>query len=249
TILLFFLIIFSMKRIEFDTLVKYDLYLKIILTLMVVAFYYLGLTDEFTAYRDGVARISFGFGHPNTFGFIIAMIAFEFIYINRENIRIIYILPIIVLMCIVYKYSDSRASCVLLVLLSIVYLFQQVHFINILYKPIIKFMISNSFIIFTIISLVMTYLFSIDNSYGIFLNDLFNTRLYHILRFLNNYNINLFGNNLILISTEEAKVLGVEPWILDNSFLHIILRYGLIIYGVFAIYIKRMFEIAYSKKI
>jgi hypothetical protein len=94
----------------------------------------------------------------------------------------------------------------------------------------------------------MTYLYSINNPISIWLNDLFSTRIECMLKFFNTYNINLFGNKLILVSSENAILLKTKAWILDNSFVHILLRYGLVIYIIFATYFKKIFYLAYKEK-
>ena len=68
SIFILFLFIFAMKNIEFDSLIKFDLKMKILFVPIVIGLHYLGLTNDLIMYReDGTVRSSMGFGHQNTF--------------------------------------------------------------------------------------------------------------------------------------------------------------------------------------
>lgn len=248
TILILTLLILSSKNIKFEEFIKYDFYYRIIVLIFVVSMYYLGLTEEFVLFRDGLERISFGFSHANIFGFFLSMTIVDFIYLHKNNFKFIYCLFIIPIIFVIDYYSDSRTSTIFLTLVLVFCLFYKTNIINIIYNKIFKKIISNSFLIFTIITLLAIYLYSIDNSIGLKLDNIFSLRLSYSLKFLNNYDITLFGNNLILISTEIASKLGVTSLILDNAFVHILLRYGLIVYITFAYLFNKIFKMAYIEK-
>ena len=173
------------------------------------------------------------------------MISIEFIYIHRNKFKYIYLIPLFAVVIFIIYYTDSRASALLLILFIIYCLFSKTlsKFFDI---NINKKVFTNIFLILTILSFIMAYLYRINNQLGIILNELFTTRIQFIDYYLNNYNITLFGNKLLLISSENAKLLGVSPLILDNLFAYLLLRYGLVSFLIIMIFYNKSIKIAYK---
>ena len=72
--------------------------------------------------------------------------------------------------------------------------------------------------------------FNFDQSNGLFsgLNYLLANRLSYAHTFLERYPLTLFGQQLSLVSTEEANQLGIQAQILDNAYINILLRFGML---------------------
>ena len=247
SILILFLSILASRHIIFDDFVEKDFKFKIILVIILMLLHFLGLTNDVVLYRYGtdIARNSFGFSHPNIFGIFITMISIEFIYIHRNKFKYIYLIPLFAVVIFIIYYTDSRASALLLILFIIYCLFSKTlsKFFDI---NINKKVFTNIFLILTILSFIMAYLYRINNQLGIILNELFTTRIQFIDYYLNNYNITLFGTKLLLISSENAKLLGVSPLILDNLFAYLLLRYGLVSFLIIMIFYNKSIKIAYK---
>lgn len=247
-ILLLILLLICSFNISFEKFIKNDLIIKLILILIVVSSHFLGLTDEFISYREHFARQSFGFSHANTFGFVISMLVIEFLYIKRKYIKWYHIFPIILIVYFIQHFSDSRGSIILLIMVFLACLLKKIKMMNIIYNPIIKKIISNSFVIFTLLSFIMVYLYSSNNYFGVQLDNLFTTRISSMYNFLKLYDINLMGNKLLIITTETARNNHIQSMILDNAFVHIILNYGLVIFCIFSVWMKKTFDFAYKQK-
>lgn len=74
---------FASKGIENKKIIKADLVSKIITTSVIIACYYMNLTENRLFYRDGILRESFGFAHPNTLGYMAIMISIDALYMTR----------------------------------------------------------------------------------------------------------------------------------------------------------------------
>lgn len=247
-VLILLLMLFAIKNIQFTSLVKFDMYLKIFIVVLLFILYKFGYTNETLTLRDGVIRYSYGFSHPNLFGFVVSNIVMDFIFLNKNRMNLFYILFVCIVIFLIDHYSDSRSSAILLFMILLICLCKEEKLKKFFENRIIKFIVSNAWFIFTIISLILGYLYFKNTDIGIQLNLLFTSRLRHISEFLTKYDVNLFGNKLILISTEDALVLKTAPAILDNTYIHYLLRFGIIISLIIAIYLKRVFKYAYSKK-
>lgn len=64
------------------------------------------------------------------------------------------------------------------------------------------------------------------------LNNVMSNRLAYAHNFLSDYPITLFGQNLGLVSTLEARELGVKALVLDNAYINLLLRYGAVSFSI-----------------
>lgn len=225
-----FIIILAFREIEINHFVKIDMMIRLVYLLIVVALFKAGLTSNYYIYReDGSIRSSMGFSHPNNFGQYILVLCCDYIFLKFNKLKLIdYIIPIGGAI-IIDIFSNSRTSIfcmLLLILLTLIYRFMPKIFEN----KMIKKTIINIFLVFTIIAGLSVYLYNSGNPLFTKINDTLSNRLSYASRFLEEYNINLFGNEITMLYTQEARRAGLKPWVLDNSYLVCILRYGLVGY-------------------
>lgn len=246
TFIILLLFIFSLKDISFENLVKKDFYIKLIILLFIFIMYFCGYTSEYLISRNHNLRNTFGFAHPNVLGFMIVMLNIEYIYINKEKFKITYLLICFISLIFIYIYPNSRSSIILLIMMSVMCLLIRTNFKKILYVKPVKFLIKNSFFIFTLLTIIFTFLLCQNNKVGITLDSIFSRRLYFIENYLEKYNVNLFGNDLLFVSSEVSGIFKIEPSILDNLFILILLQYGIIVYFVFGYLFNKSFDMAYK---
>ena len=96
-------------------------------------------------------------------------------------------------------------------------------------------------------SFFSAYLYSLHTDIGLYLDDLFSTRLQWIVYFFEKYSINLFGNQLHLVSSEAAKLTGENSAILDNAYSRFLLQHGIVLFVYFGILMRNTLKWAYSK--
>lgn len=230
-----FCLIVASKNINFDDIVKIDFTIRFAFLIILLILSHYGFTNNFIFIRNGIVRNSMGFSHPNTFAYILTILNLELLYIKKGKINLKIILFGILTYFAITKYADSRTESLLLILIYAIFiLYKFVDFEKIFNKKTIKFLTSHMFEILTILSFVFLILFKHNNSFAITLNQILSNRLQSALEFFNSYNINIFGNKLLLISSEQAKLLNTRAYILDNSYFHIILHYGILVYLMFA---------------
>lgn len=249
SIFILFLFIFAMKNIEFDSLIKFDLKMKILFVPIVIGLHYLGLTNDLIMYReDGTVRSSMGFGHPNTFAVYLFAIFCEYIYLNRDKKRFlgISILAIVVFNMINY-FSDSRGSAYTIIMLYLFITVKKIDFIGLINKKFVKYFLTSIIFIFTAFSYFISINYNPYNKMMYEINKIFTGRISSSYKFLNNYNINLLGNELYIVSTKQSLLTGENTIILDNAYIKLILQLGIITYLIFAIYYTLSIRKAYSK--
>lgn len=248
SVFMLYLIVISMKNVELEDFIKFNIVIELLIVLFLFFMSNNGLTSEGLFFRDNIRRYSFGFIHPNTTAEIMSSILIGFLYLNRENLNIFKILPVIFISYIVSKFTYSRTALFVSFAIIICCLLKKQLIDKVIYKRTVKFFVKNIWIICTIITILAVYQYKYSTSIGIYLNDLLSGRLRLINNFLTNYKINLFGNELIFVYSKQAIRYGISAQILDNAFVRYILQFGIIFYSIFYYHIRKVFEYAYKRK-
>ena len=94
------------------------------------------------------------------------------------------------------------------------------------------------------ISLYLTYLYNINDLLGIKLNRILSNRLYYYNLFMNKYPITLFGTKIDIIYSSNNNI---KFMVLDNSYLFILLRYGIIVFTIFMYSLVKVVNLIMNK--
>lgn len=235
-----FLIITSFPYKDFRTFLKKDIMIKIILILLVVSFYYLGLTKNQLFTRGDKIRYALGFSQPNQLALFLTMVGIEILYLckNKKNS----FLPVLMMMpflLIIHRLADSRSSLLLMILVIITFLYRYRLKDLIEEKKSIKFIITNIFVIMTILSIVGTIGYTTNNRLIIELNSIFSSRIKWANVYYNYYGLNLLGHDLY-IPYDFVKVGSTVFYCLDNAYLYFILHFGIIFWLIYAHLFKKL---------
>ncbi len=242
TIFKLVLLLFSSKNIEFNKFIATDLKIKLFFIAIVLCCHYLGLTNDYIMLRsDGLIRNSVGFSHPNVFGMYILMTCMEFVYFKKGKIKLHHFILLSLIIFFIDYFSNSRTSIVVLIIFML-YLLSKKIVDKILDNRNIQFLIKRLFLILTVLVISITYLYSINNHFGIVVNNVTSNRIYSIYYFLKTYGIHLFGSKLYLVSSEMAQLNGIKSFILDNSFMNVMIQYGLCVYVILYFLFKKTFH-------
>lgn len=233
--------IIASKDIQNESIIKYDIKIKIFSLIFVMICCWLGLADNVISYRsDGTIRYSLGFNHPNTIGMCLFSICcgIMYLYYNKQK-PIKYILALLAYIGCTY-ICDSRASqigIILLILLSII-------LPKIKKNGVTKFIFQYMHIILFVLSIVITILYSNGFEIAKTLDKTFNTRIYWMSRFYNYYGFNMFGHFFADYGIRGYNALGV----LDNAYIHLVIHYGIIMTTVIFIALTIFLKKAYLEE-
>ncbi len=236
SILLIILFLIGMKELKFDKILKFDFFLKIAFIVCVILLYEFGLTENYYMHRaDGTVRSSMGFAHPNIFGTYIFLLCCEYVYINYKNMKLYNYIIILLFSLLINYFCDSRTAQIgIVALLILVYLYNKGLVDKILKIKIIASIIKYQFVILTIISYLLGILYINENRSTIQINNMVSNRIKMIATFIEEYDLNLFGNDLELLGTKAASEERRIAKVLDNSYIKIILQYGILVYLILA---------------
>lgn len=168
---------------------------------------------------DGSAMIvkDYGFGHPNQISSRYISWILMFFFLRRDNYRFKYVVLSSLGELFVYKISLSRTGLIIFLLVILMYVFLSK--INI--SKFIADVSIMSFVIINIISLALPYLYVRGNMVAQFLDTLFTGRIRLAAKFLNNYGVRIFPQNLSFLGKDD---------VLDSLIPYILLSYGLLVY-------------------
>ncbi|MBQ9657916.1 MAG: hypothetical protein IJV31_04010 [Clostridia bacterium] len=210
-------------KIDFKKAKKFALCALIIGTLFVMFLFALGIIDQSVRYReDGFVRYSFGFNHPNVLGqfyFIICLLIIDCFY-SKLNLKIS--IPLLIILLFIFIFTDSRTSFWCTILLFLVsFLLKKAKTLNKMFL----FDFSPIFFMVLIISLSLLYG---RNQLIYDVNNLLSGRISSIHRFLNDYPITFFGQEVFLRGSFDTIAYGGVGAVLDSSYGRLIIMYGIV---------------------
>ena len=232
-----FLLIISFRKINFDKFIKTDFIIKSCLIILVLLFNYLGFTNKIEIYRDGIFRNSFGFSHPNKLGLYLMMVCLDLYYIYRNKNMIFPLIISLLISLFIYLFVDSRTSIVIILIIPVLIFITRRNY-KLLDNKLVEFVLKNMFLIITFITIILSLKVNSNIKFISNLNELLSYRLTLNNYFLNIYDINLFGN--------YVKTDGI--YILDSSYINILLRFGIILFIFIYYCFNKSIKIMYKEK-
>ena len=238
-------LLFYMQGIDFNSFIKKDMYFRIIAIILVLLAYKLGLTDNYYALREnGLVRSSMGFSHPNSFGIYIMCICADYIYLKLGKLKLYDYIIFSILIYIISIYSNSRTSQIaILMLLIFCIIINKFKFDFTKSKTAKMFILGLPFLLI-LISLYLGMNFEYNSKFSS-LNKILSGRLSYANYYLNHYSFNLFGNNLL---TTSNLINQDKPLILDNSYLTLLLKFGVVSTIIFICIIEKIMIDGFRKE-
>lgn len=230
------LIIIVTKDVSFDKRISFDLKLRIVFLSLMLLFYNLGIATDNVAFFDGKIRHSLGFSNPNVLGMHIFILCIDILYLKRDMFKMRNVLLCILLLALSNYYSRSRTIFVILIFticMFLIYQYKKEFFEN----KFIKILIINSPFIVSLVILFAYNLYINNYSIGILINKALSGRLSNINFFYNNYEINLFGNNIAIANKS-----------LDTANAYILYAFGVSGIGLYIFGFKMLLKKLYNIK-
>jgi len=218
TLLKFLIILLALKNIKFYSFIRKDYIIRILLFFLIFSLSIFGITEVTTFIRDTYIRYTLGFIHPNTAGFYMMLIAFEYLYINKDKLSIKNILFILMVAIIINFTTYSRTAFLILIMAIISIKLIQKNEAKIIKNKLISLLIKNSFAILTALTILITLMYMKNYSITNKINLAISNRLYYYLIYIINYSVNFMGRDL------------PNYYPLDSSYLFLLYKFGIIVY-------------------
>lgn len=189
-------------------------------------------------YRDGVRRHYFYMGHANTFSMYVGWALLEFTYAFYEQLRKKDLLIIWGLNFIVYLFTDSNTSLIVMSICFIGFLLERA-------EPekmygILKFGSQYLFafcaVFFTVITIFFTSMPAPLKKVYLVLNDLFTGRLIFGSFVYENFGVAWLGNlSVRLPETTFFEGFWLDTLVFDNSYIYLLVYYGAVFLPIFSL--------------
>lgn len=243
SILYLAIFIIASKDVSFRKIVKIYFYITLIIVLGAMLCERLGIIEQIIYYRNGRPRYAFGSIYCTDFAAHIFYLILSYCYIKGKRINFIDILIFIMLAFLVNYYNGARLDsiCIFGVALYFTYLKikQKILKRNDEYVKIgllSKYLLVILVPMCAIVSLVVTNSYNSANNLTVILNNIFNHRLELGKKGIEMYGLKLFGQQVAMNGYGGTNNLMSKYFFIDNSYVHIALRYGVVILFVICIY-------------
>lgn len=206
---------------------------------LVLVTFILGLTPDTIQIRLGKVRHSLGFSLPIILPSFYLTISAMYFYLNKNKFRYSQLILILAPLFLITYFCDGRAPflCVMLLCIFVV-------LIKILNKRAINkktlLLVLYGILLFMVgISLFFFSEYDSANQYHQLINEFSTGRMEWWGLYGERYPIKLFGQELARNGGASLDVLTgqVDMMILDNSYLSLLLEYGLIVFSLFILFL------------
>lgn len=80
------------------------------------------------------------------------------------------------------------------------------------------------------------------------IDRLLSKRIYYTEQYLQKYDINLFGQKIETVSTVQSRLLNISPQILDNSYIVLLLKFGIILLFCSCLLLSLRLKLSYRER-
>ncbi len=227
TLMILVLFVMAAQFIDFDKLLRYDIKLKLVLLLVIFGMCALGIVENRVGdYYSGYKQ-AFGFSHANALACYVLTILVEWLCIRYKKMRWYDWSGIILAFIVLSLVTNSRSSIYTFVVIFILFILA-----NLISKLFFSKMVKLAFVVITpaigIFSFWAVKLYAEGNSIISALNTWLSGRIRLAYYAVTVKGIKLFGQE-IRFSNRIVKVNNTTVFLVDNAYIHMALRWGLVI--------------------
>jgi|GEM_PF-7080918 len=242
TLMSCWMFVVAARNIDIERVIRSAYKIIIICSTIIFLLRFAGIIEDYMMYRNDRIRYSLGFSHPNQLGLTIFQFCACYYYIHRKSFKFKDYFVLTMLMIFVYAVPNSQTSYIaIFMLLLLIFIKGIIDYYQKNTMKNISFLMILCSVFFNVFSAVFLFVDIKKFNFLSIINTLMSDRFScgHIV--YNIYGVSIWGQR-IYVSADERAVIGlkIRLW-LDNAYMAMILRYGVIVYIIFSIlYIYNM---------
>lgn len=229
--------IVASKNVAFDYLFQRLFIVHIVLFLLVMSLFATGIISQTIIMRGVKPRFSLGYVHPNSLGISVAFIFILDFARKRKIGWIDYLLALLAVVFIWLVPNSQSSAIMIMILIVMLLLYNFIEKRNTSFKNIFLNICIFVSIAVNVCSIILMVSYG-ENPKLERLNQLFSGRLWYGHTAYQEFGISLFGRDIF------SKL---DWMILDNSYMLLIIRYGILAYVLFSL--AYIISMLYMKKI
>lgn len=234
--------IVASKNVKFEEVIRIAYTILRIMIPLIIILYFIGALEESTLYRNGVLRHSLGFSHPNQLGLRLFQLLVCNFYIHRKKVHAGNYIFALLLIVAAYFIPNSQTATICMGCVS-VFVMAYVFFEK--YSTSLMHLFKKLLIVIGIMSNLLSVVWSVCGveKYEILkqIDQWMSIRFSTCHKVFQLFGSSLWGQHLYITSAERALV-GIRTILfLDNAYMALMLRMGVIVYVIFTVaYIGQM---------
>lgn len=201
------MMIFASKGLDFRKIVKNDLCIRIILTIIMYILFVSGIAPDVTSNYNGVVRHSMGFQNPNHVGIVAFIIIMEILYLTEMQLTIPRYIVVFVILVVEDRIAGSRTA-EFISLFAIVMAAAFSYMPQFYEKKYVNGIIRWGGLICASITGIAFFLFHSGNAVSILLDKLLSYRITNVSYYYDKLGVSLFGNNPTSINRTIDSLYG-----------------------------------------
>lgn len=240
---------FCSRNIDTKKIAKFSYILLSTLLIVTIVSSQLGLIRNYFELAGGRNRFYLGFLYSLYGPTILLSIAYAQCYLSKEHFNFFRIIVIFLGNIYLFYMTNSRLAFLLTVLVVLGVVLLQ-YMPSIFKNSISKFLMKYSFIMCSILSILVTYYYNPQNNMLNKIDSFLSRRLFYGKNGINIYGIHLFPQKITFVgnglSHEGLKSIGVYNYV-DCLYLQFLLRYGVILFVLFLVFLTYVQKSALKK--
>lgn len=250
-----FVLVWSARNLKFKDIAKFSLIISSIMLVFIILCSNLGVITDYVVTRKGRIRHYLGFRYALYGPAILYNIYAIYIYLKNKKLKIILVVFLFILNYHIYQLTNSRLSFYLsiIVLLFGIFLKYKPDFFE--RKKLLCFLMISSFILCSLVSIILPMKYNSSISWMANLNSFLGSRLRLSKESLELYGVPLLGQKVSwygwgvdMEGNVAQQVIKGNYNYVDNGYLSILQRYGVIVFVILIISLTYAMIRCYKKK-
>ena len=242
------LLIVGMKKTDFDKIVLFSLWILGICIPVYCILCKIGIFPDAGVYRGDQFRTALGFIHPNSFGVRAFIFSSCWFYTRRNKLMVADYIFIVFLALFAWFVPNSRTSSLCMILLSVLlYLYSKPSFCSSQFCSVINHLLIVCAVIINIGTVLLSLFYNEGNAILLFIDKVLSGRLSIANQLYHEFSITLLGQQIYVNMSERIYAgLGTVAINFDNSYMRILLHWGIIVYAVVSAFV--IWGLLYEKR-
>lgn len=227
------ILVTASRKINIYNLAKFDVPIRFSCLIITIVCYYLGIVEGYNMIDSEAfleVRLSLGYTHPNNLFSQIFILVVGILLANHERLKLRHysLLILFEIFCGIITYS--RTGMIVLAILIILTMLRNTKMVN---NHIFIFAAKYSFPICGILIMLAIGMYKNGNMFVNAMDALVSGRIRFAYRIIDNYGINLVGQQIEYIGAADAVKQGVTAIVLDSMYPYLLVSYGIVFTIVF----------------
>ncbi len=228
--------IVASKNVDLDDVIRTAYRILLVMLPAIMLLCLLGFIDNRVLMRGSVQRYSFGFSHPNQLGLRVFQLMACHCYVHRNNLKEINYLYIFLATLFLIRIPNSQAAYITMgALLFMLLLHRYIVEKKSVYMKLYEEGILYGALCLNLFSIIFSGINVSRNFILARLDSWLSSRFSVCHKVWMMYGVSFLGQR-IYVTEEERALVGIKnPLWLDNAYVSILLRYGVLVFFIFSI--------------